>query len=95
MPPHFPLGCPLLFLLFINDIVSYLVTKSLMFVDDLKIYMEINSVENLQDNNNTLVNNAVVKTLFSLDVEKYCTVTYKKKQLTSSIISVVAFCALL
>ena len=78
---------PLLFLLYINDITCNINCKALLFADDLKLYKEINSLNdalNLQDNLNKLANWCYNWKL-SLNMEKCFSMTISRKNQINNI----------
>ena len=73
---------PLLFLLFINDIVDNLSCEKLLYADDLKIFNDISCLDdcvNLQ-NNITKIQNWCVHNNLKINVKKSVILTYTRKQ---------------
>jgi ribonuclease P/MRP protein subunit RPP40 len=72
---------PLLFNIYINDIVADLECRALLFADDLKIYRQISSMEDcikLQDDL-IKVNEWCTRNHFSLNIDKCTVVSYSRK----------------
>jgi ribonuclease P/MRP protein subunit RPP40 len=71
---------PLLFNIYINDIVADLECRALLFADDLKIYSQISSMEDcvkLQDDL-IKVNEWCTRNHFSLNIDKCTVVSYSR-----------------
>lgn len=73
---------PLLFLLYINDIVTVIKCLKLLFADDLKLYQEISWLENCEALQADLraVEEWCISNRLSLNISKCCVVSYTRKQ---------------
>lgn len=72
---------PLLFILFINDLAGIIKSENLLFADDLKIYLNISSLQDcvkLQNDVNTIQNWCTSNKL-NLNISKCKVVTFTKK----------------
>ena len=73
---------PLLFLLFINGIVEDISSEKLLFADDLKLFMEINTTEDcriIQANVNTVVDWYNSNCLLLTETEMCCSFVFYKR----------------
>lgn len=73
---------PLLFVIFINDIIDVIDVNCLLYADDMKIYCNINSIadsSNLQKNLNSVHNWCIANNL-PLNVQKCNIVSFSKKK---------------
>lgn len=73
---------PLLFVIFINDLINRLSSRCLLYADDLKIYNDITDTAScivLQKDLNTVSNWCVLNGM-SLNVNKSCVISFTKKK---------------
>ena len=72
---------PLLFLIYINDMVDEISCKKLLFADDLKLFYEIKNEEDcvILQNNINYISDMCAKNRLTLNKDKCYVVTYTKK----------------